>query len=201
MVKRAFDLAFASAVLVALVVPLAIVAAAIMFTSPGPVFYRGERVGLRGRRFRIVKFRTMVVDADRLGGSSTADDDPRITRIGRFLRRYKLDELPQFWNVLAGEMSVVGPRPQVAWAVELYTPEEKRLLDVKPGITDDASIKFRDEGAILKGAADPDRAYLEQIAPEKIRLGLKYVNEHSLLVDIRIIIRTVFAAARPGPGA
>ena len=198
MVKRAFDLAFASVVLVALVVPLAIVAAAIKFTSPGPVFYRGERVGLHGRRFRIVKFRSMVVDADRLGGSSTADDDPRITRIGRFLRRYKLDELPQFLNVLTGDMSVVGPRPQVAWAVDLYTAEERRLLDVKPGITDDASIQFRDEGAILKGAADPDRAYLEQIAPEKMRIGIKYVNEHTLLMDIGIIIRTVFAAARPG---
>lgn len=201
MVKRAFDLMFASVVLVALIVPLAIVAAAIKCSSPGPVFYRGERVGLHGRRFRIFKFRSMVIGADRLGGSSTADDDPRVTRIGRFLRRYKLDELPQFLNVLTGEMSVVGPRPQVAWAVELYTPEERRLLDVKPGITDDASIKFRDEGAILKGAIDPDRAYLEFIAPEKIRLGLKYVTEHTLLLDIRIIIRTTFAAAWPGRGA
>lgn len=201
MVKRAFDLAFASAVLVALALPLAIVAVAIPWSSPGPVFYRGERVGRHGRRFRIVKFRSMVVDAARLGGSSTADDDPRITRIGRFLRRYKIDELPQFWNVLAGEMSVVGPRPQVPWAVDLYTPEERRLLDVKPGITDDASIKFRDEGAILKGAVDPDRAYLERIAPEKIRLGIKYVNEHTLWMDLRIIISTIFAAARPGRGA
>ena len=201
MVKRAFDLVFAATVLVALVVPLAVVAALIKFTSPGPVFYRGERVGLHGRRFRMFKFRSMVVDADRLGGSSTADDDPRITRIGGFLRRFKLDELPQFLNVLAGEMSVVGPRPQVAWAVDLYTPEERRLLDVKPGITDEASIQFRDEGAILKGAADPDRAYLEFIAPEKIRLGIKYVNEHTLLLDLGIIIRTAFAAARPGRGA
>lgn len=198
MVKRTFDLAFASAVLVALIVPLAILAAAIKWSSPGPVFYRGERVGLRGRRFRIIKFRSMVVDADRQGGSTTTDDDPRITRIGKFLRRYKLDELPQFLNVLVGDMSVVGPRPQVAWAVDLYTPEERRLLDVKPGITDDASIKFRDEGAILKGAPDPDRAYLERIAPEKIRLGLKYVNEHTMFMDIRIIGRTLIAAARPG---
>lgn len=201
MVKRAFDLVFAATVLIALVVPLAVVAALIKFTSPGPVFYRGERVGLHGRRFRMFKFRSMVVDADRLGGSSTADDDPRITRIGGFLRRFKLDELPQFLNVLAGEMSVVGPRPQVAWAVDLYTPEERRLLDVKPGITDEASIQFRDEGAILKGAADPDHAYLEFIAPEKIRLGLKYVNEHTFLLDVGIIIRTAFAAARPGRGA
>jgi lipopolysaccharide/colanic/teichoic acid biosynthesis glycosyltransferase len=200
MLKRAFDLIFATAALIVLSVPLILIIVDIKFSSPGPVFYRGERVGLRGRRFRILKFRTMVVDADRLGGSSTAEGDPRITRIGGFLRRYKLDELPQFWNVLIGDMSVVGPRPQVAWAVDLYTPEERRLLDVRPGITDDASIKFRDEAAILKGATDPDRAYLELIAPEKIRLGLHYVNTHTLRTDLRIIFMTMFAAARPGRG-
>jgi lipopolysaccharide/colanic/teichoic acid biosynthesis glycosyltransferase len=200
MVKRCFDILFSIFVLVLLGPALLIVAAIIRWTSAGPIFYRGERVGLGGRRFRIFKFRTMVRDADRIGGSSTAEDDPRITRVGHFLRRFKLDELPQFLNVLAGDMSIVGPRPQVAWAVELYTSEERRLLEVKPGITDHASIKFRDEGEILKGAADPDRAYLELIAPEKIRLGLEYVNHHNIWIDMQIILQTIFAAARPGRG-
>ena len=197
MLKRAFDLIFAAAALIVLAVPLVTIAIVIKFTSAGPVFYRGERVGLHGRRFRMFKFRSMVIDADRLGGSSTPDDDPRITPIGRLLRRYKVDELPQFLNVLTGQMSVVGPRPQVGWVVDLYTPEELRLLDVKPGITDDASIKFRNEGEILKGASDPDQAYFELIAPEKTRLGLKYVDTHNLFVDLRIIVSTIFAAARP----
>jgi len=199
--KRLFDVAFAATVLVVLGPLLLTIAVLIKFTSSGPVSYRGERVGLRGRRFRIFKFRTMVVDADKVGGSSTTEDDPRITRVGKFLRRYKLDELPQFLNVLRGDMSVVGPRPQVAWAVELYTPEQRRLLDVRPGITDNASIKFRNEGEILRGAADPDRAYLELIAPEKIRLGLEYVNHRSFSTDMRIIAMTAVASVRPGRGS
>ncbi len=198
MVKRPFDVVFAAAALAGLAPVLLIVALIIKFSSPGPVLYRGVRVGLRGRRFRILKFRTMVANADRIGGSSTAEDDPRITRIGTFLRRYKLDELPQFLNVLAGDMSVVGPRPQVAWAVDLYTPEQRRLLEVRPGITDEASIKFRDEGEILRGAVDPDRAYLELIAPEKMRMGIEYVNNHSFLSDLKIIVKTALAATRPG---
>lgn len=196
--KRPFDVVFAAAALAGLAPVLLIVALIIKFSSPGPVLYRGVRVGLRGRRFRILKFRTMVANADRIGGSSTAEDDPRITRIGTFLRRYKLDELPQFLNVLAGDMSVVGPRPQVAWAVDLYTPEQRRLLEVRPGITDEASIKFRDEGEILRGAVDPDRAYLELIAPEKMRMGIEYVNNHSFLSDLKIIVKTALAATRPG---
>jgi len=197
-VKRLFDVVFAAAALAGLAPVLLIVALIIKFSSPGPVLYRGVRVGLRGRRFRILKFRTMVANADRIGGSSTAEDDPRITRIGTFLRRYKLDELPQFLNVLAGDMSVVGPRPQVAWAVDLYTPEQRRLLEVRPGITDEASIRFRDEGEILRGAVDPDRAYLELIAPEKMRLGIEYVNNHSFFSDLKIIVKTALAATRPG---
>lgn len=200
MLKRLLDIFFSLIVLVILGPALLVVAAIIKFTSPGPVFYRGERVGLKGRRFRIYKFRTMVANADKIGGSSTTEDDPRITRIGHFLRKYKLDELPQFLNVLVGDMSVVGPRPQVAWAVDLYTPEQRRLLDVRPGITDYASIKFRNEGEILRGAEDPDKAYLELIAPEKIRLGLEYVDSRSFLMDCRIILLTAFTALRPGRG-
>jgi len=136
------------------------------------------------------KFRTMVVDADKIGPSSTAGDDPRITRPGKFMRRFKLDELPQLFNVLRGEMSFVGPRPQVQWAVDLYTPEERLLLSVRPGITDFASLRFRNEDEILKGSADPDKDYLEKIAPQKIKLGLHYVRNQSLLTDLKLIVAT-----------
>lgn len=191
MIKRLFDICFSTTTLLVLSPLLLAITAAVKFTSPGPVFYRGERVGMGGRKFRILKYRSMVINADKIGGSSTPEDDPRITRVGKFLRRYKLDELPQFFNVLVGDMSIVGPRPQVAWAVELYSPEERALLTVRPGITDDASIKFRNEGEILRGAADPDKTYLEIIAPEKIRIGLEYVRNHSIFTDVRIIVRTV----------
>jgi lipopolysaccharide/colanic/teichoic acid biosynthesis glycosyltransferase len=157
----------------------------------GPIFYRGERVGLHGRPFRIFKFRTMVVDAERLGASSTSDDDPRITRTGRFLRKYKLDELPQLINVLIGDMSLVGPRPEVEKFTNLYTDDEKVILTIKPGITDWASIWNPDEGVLLAGSKDPDKDYLEKIRPEKIRLQLKYVREQSLLADIKILFMTL----------
>jgi lipopolysaccharide/colanic/teichoic acid biosynthesis glycosyltransferase len=162
----------------------------------GPVFYRGMRIGRFGKPFRIVKFRTMVADAEYIGASSTPENDPRITNIGRFLRKYKLDELPQLINVLKGEMSLVGPRPQVPWAVELYSEEGKKLLSVRPGITDYASIKFRNEAEILKGSADPDKDYLEKIAPEKLRLGLEYINNRSLWLDIQIVFKTIVVLFR-----
>jgi lipopolysaccharide/colanic/teichoic acid biosynthesis glycosyltransferase len=144
----------------------------------------------------MLKFRTMVVNADKIGGSSTPDDDQRITRVGRFLRRYKLDELPQLINVVRGEMSLVGPRPQVKWAVDLYTPEERRVLTVKPGITDYASLRFPNEGEILKGSTDPDRDYMEKIHPEKMRLSLEYIELRSMRVDIGIIFQTLLAIIR-----
>src|SRR6185437_14093478 len=140
------------------------IAAWVKLSSPGPVLYAGLRIGRGGVPFRMLKFRTMVVNADALGASSTSADDARLTSAGRVLRRFKLDELPQLVNVLRGDMSFVGPRPQVGWAVELYTPEERELLSVRPGITDFASLKFRNEGEILRGSADPDRDYLEKIA-------------------------------------
>jgi lipopolysaccharide/colanic/teichoic acid biosynthesis glycosyltransferase len=133
----------------------------------------------------------MVMNADKIGGPSSSADDPRITRVGRFLRRYKLDELPQLLNVVKGEMSLVGPRPEVLQEVLFYTEEEKRLLEVRPGITDWASIKFRNEGELLRGSVDPHQAYREKIRPEKIRLGLEYVRSNSLVTDCRIIFRTL----------
>lgn len=193
MVKRLFDLLTASVGLGVLFVPLAGIALGVKLSSSGPVFYRGVRVGLHGRVFRIFKFRTMVANADAIGGPSTADDDPRITRIGRRLRKYKLDELPQLLNVLAGDMSLVGPRPEVPAEVATYNEEQRQLLTVRPGITDYASLKFRNEGEILKGASDAHRAYRELIQPEKIRLGLEYVRHPSFGTDLRILFLTLKA--------
>jgi lipopolysaccharide/colanic/teichoic acid biosynthesis glycosyltransferase len=193
MIKRAFDVVVAAMGLVALSPVLLCIAGAIRWTSPGPVFYRGVRVGLNGQLFHILKFRTMVIDAERRGGPSTAADDPRITRVGGLLRRYKLDEIPQLLNVVAGDMSLVGPRPQVQSDVARYTAEERALLSVRPGITDYASIKFRDEGEILRGQGDPDAAYDRLIRPEKIRLGLEYVRRRSFWVDVTILGQTVLA--------
>ena len=189
--KRLLDYTVAGVGLVLLAPLLLVLALVIRLGSPGPVFYRGERVGLGGITFRILKFRTMVVEAEKSGGSSTPEDDPRITRVGHMLRRWKLDEAPQLINVVRGEMSLVGPRPQVRWAVDLYTPEERRLLSVRPGITDWASVRFRNEAEILRGSDDPDRLYLEKIAPAKIRLGLWYVDNQTFLEDLRIIFATL----------
>jgi len=191
--KRSFDLILSLLGLIVLAPPLAALALLIKLDSPGPVFYRGVRAGRFGKPFRIFKFRTMVMNADKIGGPSSAADDPRITRVGQFLRRYKLDELPQLLNVAKGEMSLVGPRPEVLQEVLLYTEEEKRLLEVRPGITDWASIRFRNEGEILRGSADPHAAYREKIRPEKIRLGLEYVERRSFLTDCKIIASTLKA--------
>ena len=189
--KRAFDLVVSASGLILLSPLLLVLALLIKLGSRGGIFYRGLRAGRFGRPFRIFKFRTMVVNADKIGGPSTSADDPRITRIGAFLRRYKMDELPQMINVEKGDMSLVGPRPEVLEEVSLYNEEEKRLLDVRPGVTDWASIRFRNEGEILRGSADPHQAYREKIRPEKIRLGLEYVQKHSFLTDCRIIFDTL----------
>ena len=191
--KRAFDLVLSAVGLILLSPLLLLLALWIKLASPGPVFYRGARVGKDGKEFHILKFRSMVVDADRIGGSSTSEDDMRITRPGRLMRATKMDELPQLWNVLLGQMSFVGPRPQVRWAVDLYTPEERQLLTVRPGITDWASLVYRNEGAILKGSSDPDKDYLEKIAPGKILLGLEYVRRHTALIDCKVILATALA--------
>jgi lipopolysaccharide/colanic/teichoic acid biosynthesis glycosyltransferase len=195
--KRMFDIFWAVVGLIILGPLLGWIAWRIHREDGGPVFYRGERVGLNGKPFRIFKFRTMVVDADKIGGSSTPEDDPRITRIGRTLRKYKLDELPQLFNVLSGKMSLVGPRPEVQRFTDLFTPEERAILTVRPGITDWASLWNADEGSLLAGAEDPDRVYLELIRPTKIRLQLEYVHQCSSLTDAKIIFLTLFALIRP----
>ena len=191
MVKRLFDVS-AVAIGIVLLSPLLFwLAWRIKSEDGGPVFYRGLRVGLHGKPFHIFKFRTMVVDAEKIGGSSTSDDDSRITKVGRFLRKYKLDELPQLINVLFGEMSLVGPRPEVKKFTDMYTDDEKVILSVRPGITDWASLWNPDEGALLKGSVDPDKDYMENIRPEKIRLQLKYVRERSFWTDLKIIFLTL----------
>ncbi len=197
--KRVLDATLALTALLVLSPILVGVGVWIKFADPGAVFYGGVRVGRGGRSFRMLKFRTMVANADQMGPSSAGDDDPRITRPGRFMRRFKVDELPQLINVLRGEMSFVGPRPQVQWAVELYTAEERALLSVRPGITDYASLRYRNEGEILRGFPDADQAYLQLIAPGKIRLGLYYVRTYSLVTDVMLIVATALAVAGVDP--
>lgn len=193
MSKRVFDI-FMSVFALALFSPLLLCLAAIVACLEGfPVFYLGWRAGRNGIPFRVIKFRTMVRDAELLGGAETPSDDPRVTPIGRMLRRYKLDELPQFYNVLKGEMSIVGPRPEVLQEVAQYGGWGRELLSVRPGITDWASIKFRHEDELLRGSADPHKTYQTVVQPEKIRLGLKYTREMSMGTDLVIIIRTIAA--------
>ena len=163
----------------------------IKLEDKGPVFFRGERIGKDGKPFRMFKFRSMVINADKKGGPSTAGDDPRLTKIGKSLRRFNLDELPQFINVLIGDMSIVGPRPEVKMYVDMFTEEERRILDVKPGITDWASIWNPDEGAVLAGAKDPEKVYMEKIRPTKIKLQLKYVENNSFMIDFKIMLKSL----------
>jgi lipopolysaccharide/colanic/teichoic acid biosynthesis glycosyltransferase len=195
--KRIFDIIAAAAGLMLLSPLLLGIAWRIHREDGGPVFYRGERVGLGGKTFRIFKFRTMVVNAERLGGPSTPDNDPRLTRLGRQLRKYKLDELPQLLNVFLGEMSLVGPRPEVKRYTDMFSPDEQAILRVRPGITDWASIWNPDEGSILAGAEDPEQAYLELIRPTKLKLQLAYAKEQRLLTDLKIILVTLLAIANP----
>ena len=191
--KRVMDIAISAAALCVLWPVFLLIALAIVIDDPGPVFYRQVRVGRGGRPFRIFKFRTMVVDADKKGLSITVGRDSRITRVGAFLRKTKLDELAQLLNVLCGQMSFVGPRPEVPRYVELYTPYQRQVLLVRPGITDYASIAYRNENDLLAGADDPERLYIETIMPDKIELNMKYLREISPLTDVRLILRTVLA--------
>lgn len=187
-VKRAFDVAVASVGVGILWPVLAGTTVLVRLDSPGPAIYLGVRTGRGGKPFHIFKFRTMSVDAERLG-TTTHVDDPRITRVGRVLRRYKLDELPQLFNVILGDMSIVGPRPEVEEHTAEYTAEERQIFDVRPGITDFASIRFVDMAKEL-GTVDPHRAYLERVRAEKNRLRLQYVRTRSMIVDMRIILET-----------
>ena len=193
MLKRFFDF-FLSLIGLLLFSPLLLICLLLIwlqdFDSP---FYIALRVGKDGKMFQMVKLRTMVVHADKSGIDSTSTDDKRITFIGQTIRRFKIDELTQLWNVFLGQMSLVGPRPQVERDVNIYTSEERHLLDVRPGITDFASIVFADEGSILAGRVDPDLAYNQLIRPWKSRLGLLYVRHRTLWIDFKLIVATILA--------
>lgn len=194
--KRLFDIFFSTILLIIFSPFFILISLFIFLHDRGQVLYKAKRVGRHGREFKMYKFRTMVVNADKIGASSTTRSDPRITGIGRFLRKTKLDEFPQFINVLIGNMSIVGPRPDVKTFTDMFTEEEKAILSVKPGITDWASIWDNDEGKILEGAEDPDKAYMELIWPEKKRLQLKYVSRHSFMIDLKIIWLTFIAVLK-----
>lgn len=188
--KRLFDVIASGLGLVCLSPLFAILAIWIKCDSKGPVFYRQVRVGRGNRDFRLFKFRSMRPDADKLGLITVGGHDPRVTRSGYYIRKYKLDEFPQLINVFLGDMSLVGPRPEVRKYVEMYTPEQMRVLSVRPGITSLASIRYRNENEILAEADDPDRCYIEQVMPDKLKIDLEYVDRASLLTDIRLIFST-----------
>lgn len=189
--KRVLDLTLAVPALIALAPALAILALLIKLDSRGPVFFRQERVGRRGQSFRIWKFRSMRHEADGAGRQITVGSDSRITRVGRWLRATKLDELPQLLNVVRGEMSFVGPRPEVPRYVERYTADQRRVLELTPGITDVASITYRHEAELLAGVDDPEDVYVRQIMPDKIRLNLEYSARATIVSDLRLILQTL----------
>lgn len=191
--KRSFDLALSGFGIVLASPLLLLTAVLIKLTSSGPVIYRHRRVGLNGLTFDVLKFRTMVRDADQAGLSITSATDARITPVGRWLRRGKIDELPQLWNVLKGEMSFVGPRPEVPRYVESYSQLQHRVLSVRPGITDLASIAYRHEEVLLAGCDDLDRHYREVVLPDKLNSNLAYLDRISLLYDLSLLLRTARA--------
>lgn len=188
--KRLFDIVASGFGLILLSPLFAVIAIWIKADSKGPVFYRQTRVGRGNKDFRLYKFRSMRPDSDKKGLITVGGHDPRITRSGYYIRKYKLDEFPQLINVFKGEMSLVGPRPEVRKYVDMYTPEQLRVLDVRPGITSLASIRYRNENEILGASEDPDRTYIEKVMPDKIAIDLEYVPKANLLTDIKLIFST-----------
>ena len=189
--KRLLDILISLAALILLSPLFLFIAIAVRVSSRGPAFFRQDRVGLRGETFRILKFRTMTAGEAHAAPLVTSSDDSRVTAIGRFLRRWKLDELPQFFNVLLGDMSIVGPRPEVRHYVEMYSDEQRRVLSVKPGMTDEASIQYAGEERILAECDDIEATYVHEIMPRKLELNLKYIDERSLWRDVVLMLRTV----------
>lgn len=189
--KRITDLIFAVILLVVLIIPIIIIAVAVKATSKGPVFYRQVRVTTYGRYFKILKFRTMVENADKIGSLVTTDSDSRVTKVGRFLRKYRLDELPQIFNVLSGSMSVVGTRPEVPKYVEQYKPEYFATLLIPAGITSLASIMYKDEEKLLSSELDVDKVYIEKILPEKMKYNLQYTENFGFRSDLKLMLKTV----------
>lgn len=190
-IKRIFDFIASLIGCIILAPVFIIISILIKLDSKGPVFFKQKRVGQCGKTFEILKYRTMVVNAEKLGKQITVGNDSRITKIGRILRKYKLDELPQLFNVLKGDMSLVGPRPEVPKYVKLYNESEREVLKVKPGITDFASIEYRDENEILGTVENPEEYYINIIMKHKLQLNLKYINKNNIFLDIKIIFKTL----------
>ncbi|MDY4084861.1 sugar transferase [Ruminococcus sp. YE282] len=189
--KRAFDIVVSFILLILLIIPIIIIAFAVKLTSEGPVFYRQERVTTYGKIFKILKFRTMVQNADKIGTLVTTDSDSRVTNIGRFLRKYRLDELPQVFNVLSGSMSIVGTRPEVPKYVNEYKPEYYATLLIPAGITSLASIMYKDEEKLLSSSKDADYVYINEILPEKMKYNLQYTKNFGFFSDIKLMFKTV----------
>lgn len=194
--SRAIDVLAATAGLVVLSPLLLLAAAAVAIDSPGPVLFRQQRVGRHGALFEILKFRSMKVGAEAAGGQLTVGKDPRVTRVGAILRKTKFDEIPQLINVLRGEMALVGPRPEVPKYVALYTPEQRAVLAVRPGITDPASIAYRRESELMAGSVDPERLYTEVLLPRKLALNLEYLKLRTVASDLGVIAQTLLALLR-----
>lgn len=191
MAKRIFDIIFSIFGIIILSPFFILISLIILLTSAGGVFYKQVRVGKKGKEFKLIKFRTMRQGADKSGSLTVGMRDKRITRAGFYLRKYKLDELPQLFNVLKGDMSFVGPRPEVPKYVAMYTAEQKEVLKVKPGITDYASIEYSKENELLATAANAEETYVNDIMPAKLRLNMRYINEMSMLTDVKIILKTI----------
>jgi len=191
--KRLFDFSAALVGLIVLAPLLLVIAVAIKLAGPGPAVYAQERMGLKFKPFMLYKFRTMRPDADRDGPSVTSEGDKRITGIGRLLRKFKLDELLQLYNVLKGDMSLVGPRPEVRKYVEMFPDDFKVILSVRPGITDYAAIEYRNEEGILSNHKDPEECYVNEVLPAKIRLYKRYISDNNMLLDVALILRTIAA--------
>ncbi len=194
--KRLFDILSSLIALIVLSPFFLILAIAIAAGSPGGVFFRQVRVGKGGKHFHLLKFRSMRPGSEKAGQITVGERDPRITGIGHFLRRYKLDELPQLFNILKGDMGIVGPRPEVPKYVALYTADQRRVLEVRPGLTSLASIEYINENELLGRSSDPDRTYVEEIMPAKLALDLHYVNERDLFLDLNIVLRTAMRLLR-----
>lgn len=194
--KRIFDLIFAFLGIMLLLPIYLLIAIFIKLDSKGEILYKQERIGKDGIPFYVLKFRTMVPDAFSKGALTVGSRDPRVTGVGFYLRKYKLDELPQLFNVLFGEMSFVGPRPEVKKYTDLYNENQRVVLSVKPGITDYASIKYRNENDLLAQSSDPEKLYIEEIMPEKLNLNLKYINDNNVFKDIKIIINTFYTIVK-----
>lgn len=196
LIKRLFDIVLSFVGLVTLSPILLGISIIIKITSPGPVFFKQVRVGRYEKNFKIFKFRTMVVDAEKKGAQITVGRDSRITGIGHFLRKYKLDEFPQLINVLIGDMSLVGPRPEVPKYTQYYNKEQKSIFQIRPGITDYASIKYSDENEILAKSSQPEKTYIEEIMVDKLKLNLQYLRDRSVITDLKIIINTILKIVR-----